>query len=511
MTVDGHYHLNVHAISRRKGRSIHAAVAYRHGTRELTASAAAAYRHAQEHGEALDAYDYRHKIGVQWFGIVAPDDAPAWARDPKILWREVDKTERRINARLAQEVIVALPHQLTLEQHIVLMREFATTYCVEKYRMVADIALHEPPTHTGGDARNFHAHILLTDRPIGPDGFAAAKDRRYSDKGLVDEFREGWTLVHNRTMERLGLPHRIDHRSLKAQRDETLERGDEANAILLDRIPQIHVGKAAHATHPRFPIYQDRLKRHREILAANTATTEAREIATQKQHHHAALAALEEKARIEYQRATWKPEPPSLPELHATYGRLGASAELLRQNIRRQAEHAAAENTWLPKYAEKNEPSILAYLMGRTAIRKPSRFVFTVTARDLAFAFYDLGLSSLDGLHRSLENIAADETQRHPKAVKKQKPRPPLPKRTPPTYPRPQQEIARKLEARMGHIQVAMALHMSRQAAYERRYVERTWAKEARQRAKETRSHELATGRSRGRLRQSPPADSFSS
>ena len=34
-----------------------------------------------------------------------------------------------------------------------------------------------------------------------------------------------------------------------------MERGAEANAILLDRIPHIHVGNAAHANHPRFPYF----------------------------------------------------------------------------------------------------------------------------------------------------------------------------------------------------------------------------------------------------------------
>ena len=43
----------------------------------MSASAAAAYRHAQEHGDGVDAYDYRHKIGVQWFGIIAPGGTPA--------------------------------------------------------------------------------------------------------------------------------------------------------------------------------------------------------------------------------------------------------------------------------------------------------------------------------------------------------------------------------------------------------------------------------------------------
>jgi hypothetical protein len=42
-------------------------------------------------------------------------------------------------------------------------------------------------------------------------------------------------------------------------------------------------------------------------------------------------------------------------------------------------------------------------------------------------------------------------------------------------------------------------LHTSRQEAYERRYVERSWAKEARQRDQDTRARALAAGRARFR------------
>ena len=43
----------------------------------------------------------------------------------------------------------------------------------------------------------------------------------------------------------LGRP-RIDHRTLAAQRDEALAKGNPERAVSLDRDPQIHLGRAAH-------------------------------------------------------------------------------------------------------------------------------------------------------------------------------------------------------------------------------------------------------------------------
>lgn len=206
----GHYHLHVHPLSKGQGHNLFAAVAYRHAVsinpRTLVATplAAAAYRHGDLTTDDRDqVHDYRGKRGVAWTGILAPDDAPSWVHDPLTLWREVDHAEHRSNARFAQEVTLALPAGVPLEVHKELLFRFARTHCLP-LRMVVDMSIHEPPTHSGGDARNWHAHVLLTDRPITPTGFAAAKDRRYTHKALVHEFREGWTKIHNELMAERG-------------------------------------------------------------------------------------------------------------------------------------------------------------------------------------------------------------------------------------------------------------------------------------------------------------------
>ncbi len=504
----GHYHLHLHAISKRKGHSIHAAVAYRHGTREVTASAAAAYRHAQESGKGLDAYDYRHKIGVQWFGIIAPDHAPAWCRDPQKLWAKVDEVEHRANARLAQEIIIALPHQVGLEDHIALLRAFVTSQCLP-LSMIADIAIHAPPTHHGGDARNFHAHVLLTDRPITADGFTKTKDRRYSDKGLVDQFRAAWTATHNQHMERLNLPYRIDHRTLVQQRQEALARGDEAQEILLDRMPQIHLGKAAHGDHPNRPVYQDRLKHNQQILSYNTHHLETRQRHTHARHHDASYQAFKEQTCIAHAKATWQPEPASYAELQAHYGRpspttvlgrLHAAARDAKAQKQALSISRAHGHPWHGEHSAPNAPSILDVMLPKVKTDSPGHPVFTVTATDLVFMFYRLGFSTERDLQRSLEHIAQEKQRVFTDRIAKKpklRPPPPLPKEKPPSYARPLHTLTQKLDARLGHIQAAVALHHARETAFDQRYLRRTWQREQRQRDQETQEHTRLNGRYR--------------
>ena len=207
-------------------------------TSGASAVAAAAYR-AREHlvdERTGEAHDYQRRGGVDGAEIHAPDNAPAWARDRSRLWNEVEAVERRKDAQVAREVVVALPVELTQEQRRALVRDFVRDEFTAR-GMVADVAFH------GGSSNNPHAHVLLTTRQIGPDGFGK-KQRAWNDRGLVKTWREEWAGYSNRALDAAGRSERIDHRSLEAQRDDAIERGDLESAVDLDRDPQIHLGRS---------------------------------------------------------------------------------------------------------------------------------------------------------------------------------------------------------------------------------------------------------------------------
>ena len=235
------YHLRATMISRSAGRSATAAAAYRSAERILD----------QRTGLS---FDYRARHGVEHVEILAPARSPEWVRDRAALWNAVERAETRKNSQVAREIRVALPAELDRNERIALVRDFCQRSFVDR-GMIADIALHAPGRE--GDERNYHAHILLTTREIGPEGFST-KNRDWNAVEMLEGWREAWARDSNRALERCGHETRIDHRTLEAQREEALERsvqarerGDEAEALRetvraveLDRrpLPQLSPG-----------------------------------------------------------------------------------------------------------------------------------------------------------------------------------------------------------------------------------------------------------------------------
>jgi hypothetical protein len=210
------YHLTAKVISRGKGQSAIAAAAYRSGQR-LIDEATGAVKH------------YRARAArIVFAGIFAPKDAPAWARDRQALWNNVHRAERRVDATLAREIELALPHELTDAQRLWLVADFAREAFARR-GLVVDVAIHRP--HAGDDCRNHHAHFLIVERPVGPGGFARCKDRGLQSRQTLYGWRRDWAALCNRHLARHGHASRIDHRSLKAQG--------------IDREPTKHIGLVA--------------------------------------------------------------------------------------------------------------------------------------------------------------------------------------------------------------------------------------------------------------------------
>ncbi|WP_341353500.1 MobA/MobL family protein [Stenotrophomonas maltophilia] len=249
------YSVQVKSLSRGKGDSATAAAAYRAG---LCLDDPSGARH-----------DYSKKGGVLSVDMLAPDGAPAWATDPHQLWAKVEEHETRKNARVAREVLAALPHELTPEQRRGLAKDLGQLL-VERYGVAAQVALHAPDK--GGDNRNFHAHILITPRQVGPDGFgnSAAK--------VLDEFKAGAQELKdlraaigariNAALAAAGVASRVDHRRLNEQKADALERGDFGAVARLDRLPTKHEGKAVTQARRR----GERLPRAKRNDRARTAS-----------------------------------------------------------------------------------------------------------------------------------------------------------------------------------------------------------------------------------------------
>ncbi len=233
------YRCEARIISREKrGHSVVAASAYRAGLKLK-----------DEHSGKMHDYSRRSK-GVVESAIVGPDGAPGWVHDPGQLWNKVEAGEKRIDAQLAREFILAVPKELSAEAQFQTAVDWAKKELVTS-GMITEISLHH--TKTG---KNPHVHVLCTMRKLDGENFSAKKPREWNDVKLLLHQRESWADAVNAALEKAGRNERVDHRSLK-------DRG-------IDQIPQPKIGKEATAM-KRKGVLEDpeRFKAVREVKMMN--------------------------------------------------------------------------------------------------------------------------------------------------------------------------------------------------------------------------------------------------
>lgn len=166
-------------------------------------------------------FDFSHRTDLHGHIILAPVSAPAHiVESSSALWNEVERVERQQNGQTARYFDVAIPVELNNDDKKKLVAEYCQKNFVDK-GMIADIAFHDL------DSKNPHAHVMLTLKTIGPEGFGK-KDRSWNDKKMVVQWRESWATMSNCYLEAIGSEERIDHRSLRTQCADALTQAEEA-------------------------------------------------------------------------------------------------------------------------------------------------------------------------------------------------------------------------------------------------------------------------------------------
>lgn len=294
------YHCHCKIISRGQGRSAVGAAAYRSGEK------------LYNEYDGIE-HDYTKKGGVVYSEIMLCENAPKEYQDRQTLWNAVEQIEKSSKAQLAREYEVALPVELSREEQIKLVRDFAKENFVDN-GMCVDFSIHDK------EDGNPHAHIMLTTRPIEQDNSWGVKQRKeyildkngqkqydkkkqtykcktvkttnWDSKEFLQRSRESWAEKVNQELERKNVPQRVDHRSYN-------EQG-------IEQIPTQHIGVSANAMEKR-GIESQRGNENREIKKANgqIQTIEILEKQTQKEiafirediswnRHHEEIAKIEE-------------------------------------------------------------------------------------------------------------------------------------------------------------------------------------------------------------------------
>lgn len=170
------YHCSIKNISRSSGRSAVACAAYRSGE-EL------------EDVETGITHDYRKKTGIAFAEIFLCKNAPERFQNREELWNEVEKIEKAADARLAREIEVAIPRELSLEEMKNLVAGYAKMLTEEG--MCVDAAIHLK-------VGNPHAHLMCTTRKIKADGTWDQKEKKVY---ALDEFGNKIPVIDQETRE----------------------------------------------------------------------------------------------------------------------------------------------------------------------------------------------------------------------------------------------------------------------------------------------------------------------
>ena len=142
-------------------------------------SAAYNGREAIEAERTGEVFYFRHRDAPAHHSVLLPEGAAARFAHAGTLWNAAEAAERRKDAQVAREIVLALPAnaEVSTEDRIALARSFAETHFVSK-GLAVQLDVHAP--HEGDaetERANWHAHLLMTTRRIEGDVFAAKKAR----------------------------------------------------------------------------------------------------------------------------------------------------------------------------------------------------------------------------------------------------------------------------------------------------------------------------------------------
>lgn len=177
-------------ISRGAGRSVVSAAAYRHRTSMIDQQAGTAFSYEAGSAELVHEELVLPSNTPQW--LRATTDGRTTSAASEALWNAVEAFEKRADAQLARELIIALPEELTLAENIALVHEFVRDNLTSK-GMVADWVYHDK-----GD--NPHIHLMTTLRPLTAEGFGPKKVAVTGEDGeparIVTPDRPGGRIVY---------------------------------------------------------------------------------------------------------------------------------------------------------------------------------------------------------------------------------------------------------------------------------------------------------------------------
>ncbi|MFZ4408171.1 MAG: AAA family ATPase [Paracraurococcus sp.] len=231
-----------------------------------------------------EVFHFRHRGAPEHHVVLLPDGADPRLGEAGALWNGAEAAERRKDAQVARELVLALPadHELATEDRIELARSFAAEHFVSK-GLAVQLDVHAPHDGAGegaeGERANWHAHLLVTTRRVEGAGFAAKKARdldpevrRAGGRAVVAE-GDAWGALWR------------DHQDRYFQQHGIAVRVDATAAHPGEHIGPVRMRRAGSAAAERAEALreanQDAARDPRQVLAAltrNNATFDGRDL-----------------------------------------------------------------------------------------------------------------------------------------------------------------------------------------------------------------------------------------
>lgn len=183
-------------------------------------------------------------------------------RDAGVLWNAAEGAEKRRDAQVAREIVLALPanRELSHDDRVALARSFAEAHFVAK-GLAVQLDVHAPHAGDGESERaNHHAHLLITTRRLEGEGFSRTKARdldpeirRLKGRAIVAEgeaWGATWRAHQNRYFMQEALGIRVDPVATVAQAHIGPIRMRTAEAEANTRLAEVARANAAAAWDP---------------------------------------------------------------------------------------------------------------------------------------------------------------------------------------------------------------------------------------------------------------------
>lgn len=190
---------------------------------------------------------------------------PEWANgSPKKFFDAADKYESK-NGERYKEIVFSLPNELNTAQQKEIIQGFLDKHLSDYYHAWA---IHDKIGSMSNGERHTHVHIMFSTRKLDEYEHTVGREPQQFFKRAANEpekggckkaevwngknrfrhvslMREDLAIIQNEVLRKYGYEIEVDHRTLKARREEALAQGNTFLAEILDRVPEDAIGPNA--------------------------------------------------------------------------------------------------------------------------------------------------------------------------------------------------------------------------------------------------------------------------